>query len=467
MENKRVIRAAVASVMALAIVAVPTVYTDSAISSTISASAATATTVKTASALASAVKTGGTVTLGADITASITIPSGVTVTINLNGKTLTNASGSDTITVSKGATLSISGKGTIDNVSNKCSALVNNGGTVRINSGAGTITRSKESATNTYYVVQNNSGTLNINGGSIVSTSTISSAVINKGTLNMGGGSITNAFIALKNEGTLNILGGTITTNGAGGSALQNWSGTATISGGSLVAQAPAEATLNVTAEEGSKTASKVVVTQDADISGAVLVAQSDSDAEVVPEVVISGGSIDGVVAVGNVDDESDYCLGKVTIDSGVFQQTVAVVENTTGEEAELTVNNGVFAELPTLYIDEDKLVASVSSEGETVYVVAKDNDTVVDTIEETLGGVSEGDTIDIKQGDVDVSTVKNVDKVTVTTDGKICKDILKLKKQILGIIPKDVENYDLDGNGQVDVIDLVLLKGTLSGFSK
>ena len=67
----------------------------------------------------------------------------------MNGKTLTNVS-SDTITVALGATLTITGTGTVDNVTHGKAAIYNNG-TVSLNGGS--YTRSEEKGAN-----KNNSG---------------------------------------------------------------------------------------------------------------------------------------------------------------------------------------------------------------------------------------------------------------------------------------------------------------------
>ena len=79
------------------------------------------------SAAVKAVESNGTatITLLKDTTEDITISAGK-VTLNLNGKTLTNSS-SDTITVAKGAELTIEGAGTVDNVTHAKAALVNYG----------------------------------------------------------------------------------------------------------------------------------------------------------------------------------------------------------------------------------------------------------------------------------------------------------------------------------------------------
>lgn len=112
-----------------------------------------------------------TIKLGADITASITIASGKTITLDLNGHKLTNEAGKHTIT--NNGTLTITGTGTVDNVSHACAALVNKeGATAELNGGS--FTRSQEngqskedSGGNSYYNIQN-FGMMTINDGVLV-----------------------------------------------------------------------------------------------------------------------------------------------------------------------------------------------------------------------------------------------------------------------------------------------------------
>lgn len=127
-----------------------------------------ATNVTTADQLKEAVAKGGDITLGANIEASIEIPAGVTVTLDLNGKTLTNEDGKDTIT--NNGTLTVTGSGNVDNVSHAKAAVYNNpGATVTLN--GGDYTRSKENGItkkdnggNSFYTLLNH-GTMIINSG--------------------------------------------------------------------------------------------------------------------------------------------------------------------------------------------------------------------------------------------------------------------------------------------------------------
>lgn len=103
---------------------------------------------------------GGTVTLLKNTVEDVVIPAGKTITLDLNGKKLTNKTG-HTITVEQGATLTINGEGTVDNVTHQKTTIYNKG-TVTLN--GGTYDRSKEDGikdSNTYYTLLNH-GTMTV-----------------------------------------------------------------------------------------------------------------------------------------------------------------------------------------------------------------------------------------------------------------------------------------------------------------
>lgn len=204
-----------------------------------------ATVVKTKDELTAAVAKGGEVTLGDNITASITVENGKTVTLNLNGKTLTNEAGSDTIYVKMGCTLIINGTGTVDNDSHGRAAIFNNG-TVNLN--GGTYTRSAEAGTgkdpgndhgNSWYTICNH-GDMTVNPGVTVTNTGTYSSVFENGYYNytdnpsdersnfvqstnhpnpkltINGGTFTGGKITIKNDdgGILEINDGRFTNDG-------------------------------------------------------------------------------------------------------------------------------------------------------------------------------------------------------------------------------------------------------------
>ena len=189
-------------------------------------------------------------TLSGNSNACYIVKSGSNVTLNLAGYTLTNNGNCDTVKIEKGATLTITGNGTIDNVNHGMAAVYNNGTTTIEN---GTITRSKaDSSTNTYYAVLNH-GVMTIKNASINMNDTKSSLVDNgyydftktsndkvgfidgvgqaKPTLTVENGTFTGGVAAIKNDDA----GVTIINNGTftGVVALQN-ANEMTINGGTF-----------------------------------------------------------------------------------------------------------------------------------------------------------------------------------------------------------------------------------------
>ena len=225
---------------------------------------ASAADVKTAVELNKAVAAGGEVKLTDDITASITIPAGTAVTLDLNGYTLTNEAGKDTITVANGAKLVITGNGTVDNVSHGMAAVFNNG-TTTLN--GGTYTRSKETGDvstgkNSYYNIVNH-GDMTINAGVTVEQDGNFSSMIENGyysftsnnersgyvpgtnmenpKMTINGGLFMGGLNTIKNDdnGVLEINGGTF--KNVTQAAVLNWN-VAEINDGSFEVKAGANA---------------------------------------------------------------------------------------------------------------------------------------------------------------------------------------------------------------------------------
>ena len=172
--------------------------------------------VTTAENLQAAVATDGEVTLGDNITASITIPAGKTVTLNLNGKTLKNEAGKDTIYVEMGGKLIINGPGTVDNVSHGRAAIFNNG-TVILNGGI--YTRSAEVGTgkdpnsdneNSWYTICNH-GIMTVNPGVTVTNTGTFSSVFENGYYDYNGSNERSNHVSGTNHANpeLTIYGGT------------------------------------------------------------------------------------------------------------------------------------------------------------------------------------------------------------------------------------------------------------------
>ena len=134
---------------------------------------------------------------------ALTVKSGAIVTLDLGTFTLTNKAGEHTI-VNNG-TLTITGTGTVDNVSHARAALFNNEGATAVLNG-GSFTRSQEngktkedSGNNSFYTIQN-LGTMTINAGVSVTQNGCFSSMVANGYYNGTGKT---------NTPTMIIIGGT------------------------------------------------------------------------------------------------------------------------------------------------------------------------------------------------------------------------------------------------------------------
>ena len=199
---------------------------------------------KTLADAVAAAQGGATVKLWKDVTEDVVIPADKTITLDLNGKKLTNKTG-HTITVEQGATLTINGKGTVDNVTHQKTTIYNKG-TVTLN--GGTYDRSKEDGiggSNTYYTLLNH-GTMTVANVTVNNKGGYSSLFengyfdysksrdgIDNPTLTIESGTFTGGINTVKNDdgATMTINGG-IFTNYAQ-SAFQNHN-IATINGGTF-----------------------------------------------------------------------------------------------------------------------------------------------------------------------------------------------------------------------------------------
>lgn len=206
---------------------------------------------------------GATVSLSKNETSRITVSAGKDITLDLAGHKLTNTANNHTVTIDKGASLTVldsseAQTGAIDNVSHGKAAVVNHG-TFVLNSGS--LTRSAEASTisengntasggNSWYVVWN-TGNMTVNGGKILFSADNQgyySSLIDNGwadpdkntekafaTLTVTGGELSGGKITIKNDdyGILDIQGGTLTQACESFFSVFNWND-ATISGGTI-----------------------------------------------------------------------------------------------------------------------------------------------------------------------------------------------------------------------------------------
>lgn len=342
---------------------------------------------------------GDTITLLGNVTENVVIPDGSAVTIDLAGYTITNtddlASSTGAITVEAGGNLTLvdtsaDGTGTVDCVKHACAALVTEAGSTVTVEG-GTLTRSAEASTgtsdsggNSWYAVYNQ-GTLTFNGGTVTNEGYYSSLVCNFGTLTINDGTFSNHFIAIKNDersgavGQLYITGGTINSDDQ---ALQNW-GVAEISGGTLNGKVVAWAYTDIAGD------SMVTISDDAVINGDVL-SVNYMDSDVVPEVIITGGTVTGSINKGTHDGSAGIKISEPGY-SG----------------AEITISGGTFSESPaSAFLDEG--VGYTEAEDGTFSVVA-----VVITVE-----VEEGFTVNVNDDNMDVTEDMVLREVSLNVDG-------------------------------------------------
>ena len=281
-------------------------------------------------AITDAGETAVTIKLTAPITASITIAKGQNITLDLNGQTLTCETGEDTIT-NEGTLVIVSSVeggtvmgGTADTASGKTALLNKQGAVCTLKSGA---LKRGDVQQFGYYTVDND-GTLYMTGGEISNDSNSSSLVRNRGTMNITGGLVCqDSFIALKNDEDTNngivgklTIGGSAVIQSAGGQAVQNW-GEATIEAGSITGEVFSWSYTGVNSKLDIKGGNI-----EGDVAGIDFEANKKSTAS----VSISGGTVTGLVVVGNYSDgkvvsvEPGETSAKMEISGGAYQNDVS-----------------------------------------------------------------------------------------------------------------------------------------------
>ena len=323
---------------------------------------------------------GKTVTLLADTAEDITIAANKCITLDLNGKTLTNKA-DHTITVEAGASLTINGKGTVDNVTHAMAAIVNYG-TVVLN--GGTYTRSLENAENnkndaggnSYYTILNDKGGhMTINEDVTVTNAGHFSSMIRNGgdeksteksTLIITGGTFSGGINTIKNDefGVLEIKGGSFSNTSQ--YVVMNWN-KADISGGTFEANATAEAVLFTAAYLENRAVGELTITSGTfkTTSNAQALIDDTYDANHVGTAAISGGSFSKQV-------EQKWCaLGFEPKDNGNGTYGVKAAEG----------NAAMFDAEGKLIGYADVEVALKKSEAKTVKLIKDVTDSAVNVI--------------------------------------------------------------------------------------
>ena len=313
-----------------------------------------------------------TVTLLKDVTADITIPAGKTMTLDLNGKTLTNVKDH---TILNNGNLTITGAGTVDNVSHQKGALYNKG-TVVVN--GGTFDRSKEngktsndSGSNSWYTIKN-VGSMTIHDGATVQTARNNTAL--------------GKFSSLVSNGYFNA--GDYTNNKGLEQPILTIDG-GTFRGGLNTIKNDDRAKLTINGGTFSNYYQAVVQNHNiAEITGGTFTAASDANAETygiyncgcaadidLGTLIVSGGTFTGATyAVADVSTQ----FATVNISNGQFAGTKAAIIKSSTSNATITISGGYFTSDPTAYLAADKGLVT-SDQNAFAYKVG-DKDTDVET---------------------------------------------------------------------------------------
>ena len=296
--------------------------------------------------LAEAVAAGGEVKLLKDVTEDVTVSAGKTVIIDLNGKKLADIS-SDTIVVENSATLTITGTGTVDNVTHGKAAIYNNG-TVILNGGS--YTRSAEASTsiedangNSYYNILNH-GTMTIEKNVSVTSSGHFSSLIANGYYSFSDPNPRSGHVSGTNQETPSL-----TINGG------------TFSGGINTIKNDDNATLTV--NNGSFSNMTQAAIQNNHVA------------------TINGGTFDANTyhAIENRHFNGGHNTGSVTVTNGVFTGGLYTTEG-----AAWNITGGTFSSDPTEYVAEGYF--SLPNENSTYTVVTADQITSGVTIQGIAG---------------------------------------------------------------------------------
>ena len=295
---------------------------------------------------------GETVTLFQDTAEDIVIPEGAELTLNLNGKTLANH---ENHTITNKGTLTITGDGTVDNVTHARAAIQNEpGGNVVLNGGA--YTRSKEngqnaeaSGGNSYYNIVNH-GTMEINSGVSVTQNGQFSSMIENGwyngsqntgkensVLTINGGTFSGGLNTIKNDdyGELVINDGTFTSMSQ--AAFLNWN-VATVNGGTFDAAGASNGVIlngysNNTMDQG-----KLTITGGTFNAGTVITTMNGKHSG---DIEITGGTLNGSIVLTDSSEGARLTITqKAKVTGNVTNSGKADVAITDGATVDGQVSN-------------------------------------------------------------------------------------------------------------------------------
>lgn len=433
------------------------------------------------------------VVLTSNVTESVTIPAGKSIQLNLNDHKITNTADKHTIT--NNGTLTITGNGTVDNVSHGRAALYNEKDATAIVE-SGTFTRSQEAGTpsgnggNSWYVVYND-GTLTFNGGTVEATGKFSSLVVSgqnnaSAVMTINNGNFNNDFIVIKAEGgTTNITGGTFNSPEQ---TLQSWDSITTVTGGTL------NGAISSWVWKNSAT-NGVTISGDAVINGNLTAANYDNKSSIASSITINGGKINGELKKRNIDDAADatYTGAKFEVTAGTFTKKfsasylasgLALKENADGtytvgektvdtkpaepEKTEVSDN----AESKVEVKKEDNITASeVVEAAKSTEIVSKDDATtdkisqeVTNSATVTVNGkdvaIGSTEAAEAAKGAISAAAADSSKKFDKDAENK---DITIVAVPKLVVEPKAAANNDTDVSMTFDIKMLYDVKATVA----
>ena len=327
---------------------------------------------------------GATITLNDNYTEDITIPADKVITLNLNGNKLTNVQ-SDTITVTKGAKLTIEGAGTVDNVTHGMAAIYNNG-TTTLN--GGTYTRSLETGDkvtpkNSYYNILNH-GIMTIDKDVTVKQNGNYSSLVANGYYNYSA--------TEKGDRTAYI-------ESVGQDAPQLTINNGTFSGGINTIKNDGNAILTINNGEFSNVTQAVV--------------QNNNIA------TVNGGTFNApnYHVLENRKFNGNYNAGELTVTGGNFTGSIMVTSGAT-----TSITGGTFSSDVSAYVAEGYVQnnGTVEQLGET-NAVAEVGDTYYKTLADAVAAAQDGQTVKMLN---DTKVTEEISfsgkKITLDLNGKI-----------------------------------------------
>ena len=327
---------------------------------------------------------GATITLNDNYTEDITIPADKVITLNLNGNKLTNVQ-SDTITVTKGAKLTIEGAGTVDNVTHGMAAIYNNG-TTTLN--GGTYTRSLETGDkvtpkNSYYNILNH-GIMTIDKDVTVKQNGNYSSLVANGYYNYSA--------TEKGDRTAYI-------ESVGQDAPQLTINNGTFSGGINTIKNDDNAILTINNGEFSNVTQAVV--------------QNNNIA------TVNGGTFNApnYHVLENRKFNGNYNAGELTVTGGNFTGSIMVTSGAT-----TSITGGTFSSDVSAYVAEGYVQnnGTVEQLGET-NAVAEVGDTYYKTLADAVAAAQDGQTVKMLNGTKVTEEISfSGKKITLDLNGKI-----------------------------------------------